>query len=95
VEKLAEAIEARPQTLRHPPLAGNQGDMNVTQNEMKSLMECHGITAGEQSVYYYKHYKYGSLMDAVNYAELVASRAKKPKGDDRSELRRESGLDQS
>ena len=67
----------------------------MTQDEKKRLMARHGITADEQSVYYYKHFKYGNLMDAVNYAELVASRAKKPKGTDRSELRRGSGLDQN
>lgn len=65
----------------------------MTNDEMKNLMKRHGITAGEESVYYYKHFKYGNLMDAVNYAELVASRAKQPKGDDRSELRSASGLD--
>lgn len=46
----------------------------MTEAEEKSLMEHHGITAMQQAVYHYKGFRYGNLMDALNYAELVASR---------------------
>jgi len=38
-------------------------------------MEHHGITTAQQAVYYYQGFRYANLMDALNYAELVASRA--------------------
>jgi len=47
----------------------------MTEAEAKERMEHHGITTAQQAVYYYKGFRYGSLMDALNYAELVASRA--------------------
>ena len=46
----------------------------MTETEEKSLMEHHGITAMQQAVYHYKGFRYGNLMDALNYAELVANR---------------------
>lgn len=46
----------------------------MTETEAKSLMEHHGITAMQQAVYHYKGFRYGNLMDALNYAELVTSR---------------------
>jgi hypothetical protein len=46
----------------------------MTEAEAKTLMEHHGITAAQQAVYYYKGFRYGNLMDALNYAELVTGR---------------------
>jgi hypothetical protein len=46
----------------------------VTETETTALMEHHGITATQQAVYHYKGFKYGNLMDALTYAELVADR---------------------
>ena len=46
----------------------------MTEPEAKSLMEHHDITATQQAVYHYKGFRYGSLTDALNYAELVTSR---------------------
>jgi hypothetical protein len=47
----------------------------VTEDEAKTLMERHGITAVHRTVYQYQGYNYGSLADALSYAELVTSRA--------------------
>ena len=47
----------------------------MTEAEAKERMEHHGITTAHQAVYYYNGFRYGNLMDALNYAELVASRA--------------------
>lgn len=47
----------------------------MTEAEAKERMKHHGITTTQQAVYYYNGFRYGSLMDALNYAELVASRA--------------------
>jgi hypothetical protein len=46
----------------------------MTETEARALMEHHGITAMQQAVYHYKGFRYGNLMDALNYAELVTSR---------------------
>jgi hypothetical protein len=48
--------------------------MTVTEAEAKARMEQHGITTARQAVYYYKGFRYGNLMDALNYAELVTAR---------------------
>ena len=37
-------------------------------------MEHHGVTTAQQAVYCDKGFRYGNLMDALNYAELVTSR---------------------
>ena len=47
----------------------------MTEAEAKERMEHHGITTAQQAVYYYNGFRYGSLIDALNYAELVAGRA--------------------
>ena len=47
----------------------------MTEAEAKARMEHHGITTAQQAVYYYKGFRYGNLMDALNFAELVESRA--------------------
>jgi hypothetical protein len=49
--------------------------MTMTEDETKSLMERYGITATQQSVFHYQGFKYGNLTDALNQAELVATRA--------------------
>jgi hypothetical protein len=49
--------------------------MTMTEAEAKARMEQHGITTAQQAVYYYNGFRYGNLMDALNYAELVDSRA--------------------
>ena len=46
----------------------------MTEPEANTLMEHHGITATQQAVYHYKGFRYGNLMDALNYAELVTGR---------------------
>lgn len=46
----------------------------MTEAEANARMEHHGITTAQQAVYFYKGFRYGNLMDALNYAELVASR---------------------
>ena len=46
----------------------------MTKAEAEEPMEHHGITTAQQAVYYYKGFRYGNLMDALNYAELVTSR---------------------
>ena len=46
----------------------------MTEPESKTLMEHHGITTTLQTSYHYKGFRYGNLMDALNYAELVTSR---------------------
>ena len=46
----------------------------MTETEAQSLMEHHGITAMQQAVYHYRGFRYGNLVDALNYAELVTSR---------------------
>jgi hypothetical protein len=48
--------------------------MTMTKAEAKARMEHHGITTAQQAVYYYKGFRYGNLMDALNYAELATSR---------------------
>jgi hypothetical protein len=47
----------------------------MTEEEAKTVMEHHGITAAQQAVYHYNGFKYGNLVDALNYAELITSRA--------------------
>ena len=47
----------------------------MTEPEAKARMEYHGITTAQQAVYYYNGFRYGNLIDAMNYAELVTSRA--------------------
>ena len=47
----------------------------MTEGEAKTMMERHGITAAHRVVYHYQGFNYGSLSDALNYAELVTSRA--------------------
>jgi hypothetical protein len=37
----------------------------------KKLMDKHGITYEQRTVFFYKNYKYERLADAVNYAELA------------------------
>lgn len=49
--------------------------MTMTEADAKARMEHHGITTAQQAVYYYRGFRYGNLVDALNYAELVASRA--------------------
>ena len=46
----------------------------MTEPEAQVLAERHGITASQQAIYHYKGFKYGNLMDALNYAELLQSR---------------------
>ena len=46
----------------------------MIEDNAKARMELHGITTAQQAVYYYKGFRYGNLMDALNYAELVTSR---------------------
>jgi len=46
----------------------------MTEPDANALMEHHGITATQQAVYHYKGFRYGNLMDALNYAELVTGR---------------------
>lgn len=46
----------------------------MTDAETQALMQHHGITASEQAVYHFRGFKYGRLQDALDYAELVASR---------------------
>ena len=40
--------------------------------EEKELMERHGITSEQSTVYYYQGHKYERLKDALNYARLHA-----------------------
>lgn len=47
----------------------------MTEGDAKAMMERHGITAAHRLVYHYKGFNYGNLADALNYAELVTSRA--------------------
>ena len=47
----------------------------MTEDEAKAMMARHGITAAQRMVYHYKGFNYGSLAEALNYAELVTSRA--------------------
>jgi hypothetical protein len=49
-------------------------DLVMTDDE-KKLMAHHGITVVQQPVYHYRGCRYGNLTDALNYAELVTSRA--------------------
>jgi hypothetical protein len=46
----------------------------MTATEARALMDHHGIAVMQQAVYHYKGFRYGHLMDALNYAELVTSR---------------------
>lgn len=46
----------------------------MTEMETRALMERHGISAMQQTVYHYKGCRYGNLADAVAYAELFTSR---------------------
>ena len=58
----------------------------MTDGEARALMERHGITTAERVVYHYKGFNYGSLADALNYAELVTSadkRAARKRSDDK------------
>lgn len=36
----------------------------------KQTMEAHGITCTLKNVYFYKHFKYDRLADAVRYAQI-------------------------
>ena len=47
----------------------------MTEDDAKTMMERHGITAVHRTAYRYQGYNYGNLADALNYAELVTSRA--------------------
>ena len=49
----------------------------MTEDEAKRLMEHYGITAAHQPVYHYNGFRYGNLMDALSYAELLTSGANK------------------
>jgi hypothetical protein len=44
--------------------------------EEKELMERYGVTAEEETVYMLNGAKYRDLKDALNYAKLLAERAK-------------------
>lgn len=46
----------------------------MTEAEARALMQQHGIAASERAVYHFRGFSYGNLQDALNYAELVASR---------------------
>ena len=46
----------------------------MTEAEANARIEHHGITTAKQAVYYYKGFRYGTLMDALSYAELVTAR---------------------
>lgn len=46
----------------------------MTQAEAQALMQHHGIAASQHAVYHFRGFRYGDLQDALNYAELVASR---------------------
>jgi len=46
----------------------------MTEDDAKTMMERHDITAVHRTAYQYRGYNYGSLSDALNYAELVTSR---------------------
>lgn len=67
-------------------------EMAMTEDEAKTMMERHGITAIHRTVYHYQGYNYGSLADALNYAEVVTSRADKfaarKRGEDKRSDRR-------
>lgn len=47
----------------------------MTEDDEKTMMKRYGITAFHRTVYQYQGYSYGSLADALNYAELVTKRA--------------------
>jgi hypothetical protein len=47
----------------------------MIEDEVKKLMEHYGIRLEQQPVYHYAGFRYGTLTDAVNYAERVARRA--------------------
>jgi hypothetical protein len=43
--------------------------------ESRTLAESQGVTVTQRSVYHYNGHTYDNLSDALNYAELVRSRA--------------------
>jgi hypothetical protein len=49
-------------------------ETTMTETETSVLMERHGISAIQQTVYRYKGCRYGNLADAVAYAELCTNR---------------------
>ncbi len=46
----------------------------MTEAEAQALMQHYGIAASAQAVYHFRGFKYGRLQEALDYAELVASR---------------------
>jgi hypothetical protein len=50
-------------------------EITMTEDEARTMMDRHGITAVHRTVYHYQGFNYGSLADALSYAELVTSRA--------------------
>ena len=46
----------------------------MTEAEVQALMRHHGIAASQHAVYHYRGFRYGNLLDALNYAELVTGR---------------------
>jgi hypothetical protein len=49
-------------------------ETTMTETETRALMERHGISATQQTVYHHKGCRYGNLADAVAYAELSTNR---------------------
>jgi hypothetical protein len=49
-------------------------ELVMTEDERKLALH-HGITVVQVPVYHYRGCRYGNLTDALNYAELVTSRA--------------------
>lgn len=47
----------------------------MNEEQTTKLMEHYGITTEQRPVYCYAGFRYGNLADALNYAELIASRA--------------------
>jgi hypothetical protein len=45
-------------------------------DEQKALMEHYGVTAAQETVYMFNGARYRDVRDALNYAELLAKRAK-------------------
>jgi hypothetical protein len=54
----------------------------MTEQQTTQLMEQYGITTEQLSVYHYAGFRYSNLSDALNYAELMASREKEPRAVD-------------
>jgi hypothetical protein len=81
-DKAQRTGEQEPRLVAVPDTRNRSGDAAMPQrHEEKTMteteaahMERHDITATQQAVYHYKGFRYGNLMDALNYAELVTSR---------------------